>query len=343
VRNIEVKEKSTLKSACPDNFCSLLSFCSRFFPRAARGRQKNIPSSLRFLLTAAFIIASAADVYPQARNYVGKGTSPLNTSNTSPAVVRLTELIPKPYFERYTRWKGFLLSTETGRRLWKKFADNPAFSLTVIVSESMKDGAKVDYHRWNEGKLVGVTIILGHHLNRGYPNPYHYPVLGSLEFVLEDDHPENDDILAAAKFAHELGHIEHAASDPTKYKLQNELAAVFFKRFSSNGLNPADPFLKELADRMGGVPTKISDERENRAEVAALDYLMEELGNKKLRKLLKFVQRSIRPEFKYLFSNIIDTAKDSTTTSLLSDDADVDPRLGEARFRRLNPGDETTL
>src|SRR5258708_9723036 len=179
----------------------------------------------------------------------GRGAATVNTPAESGKCV---EIVPIEYRKRYNKWKATLLSADTGSRLWLKYADSPTFHLTIIVSKSEGQGAKVVDYQWHDGKLVAATIILGDQLDRGYPSRFYYPVLSSLAFFQDEADPSRD-ILAAAKIAHEFGHINFAASvDPATVQLQNELSAVYVSRCLSHRWNVDDPQLIGLAIRMGG-------------------------------------------------------------------------------------------
>ena len=245
-------------------------------------------------------------ICPQYRNSVNGEAAAFIKQKTP---VTLVEIVPKQYSERYGKWKKELLSVEYGRRLWAKYAENPGFRLIVIVSKKEHQGAKVDDYVWEKGKLVGVTITLGYQLDNGFPSTVKYPVLGSLSSVKKESNPEDNEVLAAAKFAHELGHVEHAALEGVNFQLQNQLAQIYIERFLSNGRNMTDPKLEELAERMGGLPVEIKNERENRAEVFALSYLLDRLETKQERKLLKNVEKSLQPQYKYLFTSVIENAE----------------------------------
>ena len=296
--------KHTLKSSRLSHFASVLTASRRYFRSAVRGGLKSAVYRLP-LSIAVIILFSTLSISPQTKNFLTR-TAPFNKSR---AVVSLTELVPKQYSDRYDRWKTTLLSVEFGRRVWSRFAENPAFRLTIIVSKKQGQGAKVDEYVWEKGKLAGATVTLGGQLDYGFPSTVKYPVLGSLAAVRKDTSIRGDDMLAAAKFAHELGHIEHAALEATNFQLQNELAPIYVERFLSNGHDLSDPKLEELAERMGGAPVDIKNERENRAEVYTLRFLLDKLENKKERKFLKAVQKYLQPEFKYLFSPVINGAE----------------------------------
>lgn len=210
----------------------------------------------------------------------------------SNACGNLTEQVPVPYRERYDRWKAAFLSVEVGRRLWLRYACDPDFRLTIAVSKDEGGGAEVvsDDYRWDGGKLVGATIVLGYQLDRDYPYQMYYPVLGSVAFT----HELGKNLLAAAKIAHEFGHIDHTAnSDGASYQSQNELGRVYTSHFASNGHNIDDPVLTDLAKRMGGTPLDICIQREYWAETYALRYLLEKLPPRERLQLLRKVRDSL--------------------------------------------------
>ena len=213
------------------------------------------------------------------------------------AAVGLVEQIPEKYRGRYARWKRTFLSTDFGRELWRSYACNPDFRLTIAVSDSIDEGGRVkmEDYRWAEGRLVAATIVLGHRLDRGYPESVYYPVLSSLYYMRVGwDVVKPDDVLAAAKIAHEFGHVDRAAkSDPTRFQLQNALAKVYVSYFKSNGHNTDDPTLLEIAARMGGEPAILMGQREYWAETYALRFLLDKLQPGKRRTLLKFVRKAL--------------------------------------------------
>jgi hypothetical protein len=238
-------------------------------------------------LGAALIISLPGLVFSYPRRETAKVNTPAESGT-------LVEIIPIQYQKRYNRWKATFLSADTGSRLWLKYADSPTFHLTITVSESEGSGACVVGFEWNEGKLVAATIILGHQLDRGYPSRCYYPVLSSLELFRDNLQLHPDHILAAAKIAHEFGHVNLVASaDRATYQLQNELSSVYVSHFLSNGRSVDDPMLIDLAIRMGGTPDLIWARREYGAETWALRYLLEKLATNRRRKLLKLVQKSL--------------------------------------------------
>lgn len=203
----------------------------------------------------------------------------------------LVENVPAKYRERYGVWKSDLLSTETGRGQWEAYASNPRFTLTVVVSDDDRNGAGTSNYKWDDaGELVAATITLGSRIDEGYPNPIYYPVMHSLS-PLSESSPVEGNVLAAAKIAHELGHVKQAASTGGElYRLQNQLMPVYNKTLLSNGRDTNDKRLTELALRMGGTPVQIWENREYWGEVNAMLYLRERFKDEEERQRALFTR-----------------------------------------------------
>jgi hypothetical protein len=261
----------------------------RLAPVRAPGRAR--AAAARLLFAALLAISSAATVRPQVKVASTKGPASLEEIG---AAGNLSEQIPSRYRERYEKWKSTFLSVGAGRQLWSKYAGDPGFRLTIVVSKSLGQGARVglDDYRWDEGKLVAATIVLGSQLDCGYPSREDYPVLGSLAFIDEWWDDTRGDVLAAAKIAHEFGHVELAASsDAASYQLLNELSRAYASHFYSNG-RKYDSVMADIERRMGGTPDEIDAEREYMAEPCALRYLLDKLTPGKRRRLLKLIRKS---------------------------------------------------
>ncbi len=257
------------------------------FRPAAR---KALRPAVGVLFATVLIIAIPSSSYSQAGNHSGRSDA---LDHPVPAG-GLREVIPDRYRGRYDRWKATFLSSIVGRRLWLKYVGDPAFRLTIVISKSQGRGAEVTDFLWEGGKLVAATIILGHRLDDGYPCRINYPALGSLAFSRASADEGATDVLAAAKIAHEFGHVEDAAnSDATTYQLQNVLSETYRIHFLSNGYNAEDPVLVELAGRLGATPAEITVQREHRAETYALRYLLDKLSYERRRELLRRVRESL--------------------------------------------------
>jgi hypothetical protein len=200
-----------------------------------------------------------------------------------PAQVRaggggIKEVIPDKYRERYEVWKSDFLYTETGRKQWEEYDRNAEFTLTITVSCNDRNGAGTGKYKWNDaGQLVAATITLGCRIDEGYPNPIYYPVMNALS-QRDPSFITNRHILAAAKIAHEFGHVKQVMSmDGALYRLQNQLMPVYNKILLTNGRNTHDPKLIELARQMGGNPVEIWEDREYWGEANAMLYLRDRI------------------------------------------------------------------
>lgn len=188
-------------------------------------------------------------------------------------VAGIREEIPVRFEKKCQDWKKEFLSTEIGRQQWEAFASATAFLLTITVSDDNENGGATGKYRWDQsGHLIGATITLGPHLNRGIPNPVYYPVMSSLS--VESSDPINGSILAATKIAHEFGHVRRMmTTDGRVYSLQSQLAPTYNAIFLKNGYDVRDPRLIELAQRMGGTPVEIWEDREYWGEANAMLFL----------------------------------------------------------------------
>lgn len=207
----------------------------------------------------------------------------------------LVESVPAKYRERYQAWKNDLLSTGSGREQWEIYSKNQRFTLTIVVADDDRHGAGTGGYKWDDaGQLVAATITLGSRIDEGYPNPIYYPVMYSLS-PLSESFPVEGNVLAAAKMAHELGHVKQAASTGGElYRLQNQLMPVYNQTLLSNGRDTNDQRLTELARRMGGTPVQIWENREYWGEVNAMLYLRERFkGEEQQRAFFTRVRRTV--------------------------------------------------
>lgn len=206
------------------------------------------------------------------------------------------EIVPDKYLKKYSRWKSEYLSTEAGRRQWGRYAGDENFSLTITVSPELGGGGVVGGYRWDvSGRLVAATINLGSDLEGGALSPFYYPVTSALAPANEPERVSGQ-LLAAAKMAHEFGHINRAAeADAAVYQLQNELMASYAKIFEDSRYNAKDPRLLELARRLGGTPSEIKKGREHGAEANTLIFLKERLsGEQGDAALFRVIRKSIK-------------------------------------------------
>src|ERR1041384_6974633 len=177
-----MSDERTLLSLQLPRCAGLTLFRCAFTPGLSYERQPTLSALAGFLCAAVLIAALPALTYAQARNSFISETT---TQNKIVGGGQLTEQIPEQYRKRYNSWKAALLSVESGRKLWIRYARNPTFRLTIIVSKSLGGGAQIETgsYQWAEGRLVAATMIIGHQLDQGYPDEIDYPVLGALAFT----------------------------------------------------------------------------------------------------------------------------------------------------------------
>ena len=78
--------------------------------------------------------------------------------------------------------------------------------------------------------------------------------------------------LAATKWRTSLVVNRTAQVDGALYQLQTQLIPQYNKIFLSNGRNPNDPRLVELAQKIGGTPVEIWEDREYWGETNAMVF-----------------------------------------------------------------------
>lgn len=192
------------------------------------------------------------------------------------------ETIPARFQTKYLKWKNELLATEFGRQQWEKYAANKNFVLTITVSNDEKQGAGTGKYEWDEtGTLVGATITLGDKIDKGYPDPIYFPVMNSLSLAAPP--LVSGEILAAAKFAHEFGHVNQTARTNAEiFQRQNKLMPAYNSILLGNGYNTRDRKLLELVEQMGGTPVSIWEDREYWGETNAMNFLVERIGKQEV-------------------------------------------------------------
>lgn len=192
----------------------------------------------------------------------------------------IREVVPDKFRARYQVWKKEFLSTATGRAQWESFEKGSGLTLTIVVTRDNAKGAGTGQYKWDgEGRLAEATIVLGSSLHEGYPNPIYYPVMNSLT-ARETEPAAAGHTLAAAKIAHEFGHLARTVqSDPALYELQNNLMPLYNQILLSNGRDTRDPRLVELAGRMGGTPVEIWEDREYWGETNAMLFLRDRFAD----------------------------------------------------------------
>lgn len=191
----------------------------------------------------------------------------------------IRETISPKHLEKYKKWKAEFIATEFGQQQWEYYTENQNFVLNIVVSDKKNQGAGTGKYEWDaQGNLVGATIILGDKIDKGYPDPIYFPVMNSLS--LEKPPTVSGEILAAAKIAHEFGHVNQTAKTGSDiFQRQNELMPTYNSILLKNGYNTKDEKLVELAEKMGGTPVKIWEDREYWGETSAMSYLIERLDH----------------------------------------------------------------
>lgn len=250
-----------------------------------RGRVSLLKSrGLRRLACAALALCAfncGADATSRARRPGQPFSQGERLSATRQPGGNVIEIVPPQYRDRYARWKAEYLSTEAGRAQWQAYVRRDDFKLFIVVSKELGHSAEAGGYVWDSsGRLVAATIRLGPKINSGYPTTSNYPVMCSLA-------PTNlppgakGEILAAAKFAHEFGHVNYTATqDAALYRRQNELIPEYNRIFKLTRFNFDDVRLLELTRLMGGTPPEISQAREYQAEANVASYLEERFSGK---------------------------------------------------------------
>jgi len=237
---------------------------------------------------------------------------PLAARPTARAESGIREAIPSGDRARYQLWKDEFLATDSGRREWQAYAQDPRLLLTITTSTDNKHGAGIGHYEWNRsGQLTAATITLGARLDQEYPGPVYYPVLNALK---QSELPAviGHSVLAAAKMAHEFGHLSRMiATDAEIYRLQTELIPSYNAIISNNGRNPRDPRLQDLVRRMGGTPTEIWEDREYWGETHAMLYLRDRITDGAIQcslfsQILKNVDTYASQAYRSRFSQIAD-------------------------------------
>jgi hypothetical protein len=233
------------------------------------------------LLLAVLVVTGSQAVIAQ------KITSTRNSAGdrhvtSRPEAGGLREDIPEKWAKRYQDWKEEFLSTDIGKAQWEMYSHHPYLQLTITVGGKNAEVAGTGKYKWNEkGELIAATIILGERINEGYPSAVYYPVMNALE-PFESRNLIGGTVLAATKIAHEFGHVMKISSTPHDvYHLQLQLVPVYNKIFLSNGYNVNDPRLVDLAQKMGGNPVEIWEDREYWGEANAMLFLRDRVAKEK--------------------------------------------------------------
>jgi hypothetical protein len=224
----------------------------------------------------------------------------------------IREVIPDKYQKRYDEWKAEFLSTDVGKAQWEMYAHHPRLALTITIGSNNSEGAGSGKYKWNEtGELVAATITLGNHIDQGFPTSVYYPVMNALE-PFESLKLISGNTLAAAKLAHEFGHImKISATRQDLYSLQVQLVPVYNKIFLSNGHNVNDPRLVEIAQKIGGNPVEIWEDREYWGEANAMLFLRDRVEKEKFHcRLFAKIKRAVEEYAKNYEERFAEIAKE---------------------------------
>ncbi|HYX28893.1 MAG TPA: hypothetical protein VE863_10010 [Pyrinomonadaceae bacterium] len=266
-------------------------------------RQTGLLLSLICLLTFAAV--------GNAKGTRAKDSTPEPTA--APAeTLSLRELIPPKYQRRYEEWKAEFLSTDIGKAQWEMYSHHPRLSLTITIGGKNAEGAGTGGYKWNDkGELVAATIVLGEHLDSGFPSAVYYPVMNALE-PFESQQLIGGSVLAATKIAHEFGHVMKISSTPEDlYNLQVKLVPSYNKIFLANGYNVNDPRLVEMAQKMGGNPVQIWEDREYWGEANAMLFLKDRVEKEKFHcRLFGKIKRAVEEYAKDYEARFAEIAKE---------------------------------
>ena len=226
------------------------------------------------------------DLNASARNVSARNRSSEYSTAVEPRGSRIKEVVADEYKNRYLDWKREFLSAESGRRQWEFYTSHPHLVLTITMTEEIRNGAQTNQYKWSDsGELISATITLGSQIDKGYPDPIYYPVINALQTKSSSLQPVTGKVLAAAKIAHEFGHLNRAAStNGTLYQLQYHLIPIYNTILQKNGFNIHDPRLTALAEQMGGTPVEIYEDGEYWGEANAMLFLRERITEERLQR-----------------------------------------------------------
>ena len=264
--------------------------------------------SVLFMVTLGAAHQSAAQQpVSSERNSMGS-----NHVASQPESGGIREVVPNKYQKRYDEWKNEFLSTDIGKAQWEMYAHHLRIVLTITITGNNNEGAGSGKYKWNEaGELVSATITLGSRLDQGFPSSVYYPVMNALE-PFESSKLISGNTLAAAKLAHEFGHIMKMSTTPQDlYSLQVQLVPAYNKIFLSNGHNVNDPRLVDMAQKMGGNPVEIWEDREYWGEANAMLFLRDRVEKEKFHcRLFAKIKRAVEEYAKNYEERFAEIAKE---------------------------------
>ncbi len=225
-------------------------------------------------LSVLFMVTLGASQQIAGQRSVGPARNAVRDNHMVSAtdVAGIREVIPDKYQKRYDEWKTEFLSTDIGK---------------------------------------APTITLGNHIDQGFPSSVYYPVMNALE-PFESSRLISGTTLAAAKLAHEFGHIMKISSTRQElYTLQVQLVPVYNKIFLSNGHNVNDARLVEIAQKIGGNPVEIWEDREYWGEANAMLFLRDRVEKEKFHcRLFAKIKRAVEEYAKNYEERFAEIAKE---------------------------------
>ena len=266
----------------------------------------------RLLLLTILIALTGSQAVTAQQPNSGRNSVRDRSVAARPEAGGIHEAIPEKYARRYLEWKEEFLSTDIGKAQWEMYSHHPYLQLTITVGGKNEQGAGTGKYKWNEkGELIAATIMLGERINEGYPSAVYYPVMNALE-PFESRNLIGGTVLAATKIAHEFGHVMKISSTPKDvYHLQLQLVPVYNNIFLSNGYNVNDPRLVELAQKMGGNPVEIWEDREYWGEANAMLFLRDRVEKEKFHcRLFAKIKRAVEEYAKDYEQRFAEIAKE---------------------------------
>jgi len=258
------------------------------------------------------IVAAGASRQIAGQQTVNSAQNSLRSTRLTSTESSLKEVIPTKYQKRYEEWKSEFLSTDIGKAQWEMYSHHPRIMLTITIGNTNNQGAGSGKYKWNEaGELVAATITLGNRIDQGFPTSVYYPVMNALE-PFESAKLITGNTLAAAKLAHEFGHIMRiSTTSQDLYSLQLQLVPVYNKIFLSNGHNVNDTRLVEIAKKIGGNPVEIWEDREYWGEANAMLFLRDRVEKEKFHcRLFAKIKRAVEEYAKDYEERFAEIAKE---------------------------------
>ncbi len=252
----------------------------------------------RFTSTDPVIIAHDRAADPQQINlYAYSRNNPLRYIDPSGEIINEPKNLSAEHADEYERNKRAFLATEKGAALWKKYEEDPNFTLTIAVRSSgtlkpRNDESAVvgDYEFDANGNMTAATMVLGSNLEGGSaPASSTYPIQSAIPV-------EEGLAKAVGKIAHEFGHLEDLRSQGATFQQQYKLAqeqTALSKQMSLDDYM-AHPRVKEIDKILG----PISEQREIRAERTVIPVIRQHYGKRmpgRLKKAIKEYEKKHGP------------------------------------------------